>query len=119
MAPNFANDVLGRYEESLELIDKGINGSPPADLFAYQRWVEKAKTLSALKRTDEAITNYEYVLSIFPEEPHSLLHLAKLYHSCGLNSKALALVPRLAALHTDIDSFNKEVAEFIASIKVV
>ncbi len=94
-------------------MDKATN----IDIFRFQYWVEKAKALEALKRINEAIADYEYALRIFPEEPYSLLHLAKLYRETGRDSDARALVPRLAALKTDVESFNKEVAELLALLK--
>jgi tetratricopeptide (TPR) repeat protein len=78
----------------------------PAHLFRFQSWVEKAKVLEEMKRTDEAIATYEYALSIFPEEPHSLLHLAKLYRARGRDSDVRALLPRLSAITADSEEIR-------------
>jgi Flp pilus assembly protein TadD len=85
----------------------------PAHLFRFQSWVEKAKVLEEMKRTDEAIATYEYALSICPEEPHSLLNLAKLYRARGRDSDVRALLPRLSAITADSESLRKEVAEIV------
>jgi tetratricopeptide (TPR) repeat protein len=83
------------------------------DLCRFQYWVEKAKVLEEMKRTDEAIATYEYALSIFPEEPHSLLHLAKLYRARGRVSDVRALLPRLSTITADSEEIQKEVAEIV------
>lgn len=74
---------------------------------------ELGGVLEEMKRTDEAIATYEYALSICPEEPHSLLNLAKLYRARGRDSDVRALLPRLSAITADSESLRKEVAEIV------
>ena len=83
------------------------------DFFRFEYWLCKAKILESLKRTEEAILNYEIVLKIHPTQPYSLLHLAVLYLEKGEIDKTIELVNQLQKLKIEDDKFNCIVDNFV------
>ncbi|MGB9938603.1 tetratricopeptide repeat protein [Methanosarcina sp.] len=76
---------LGRYEESLEIVDAALETKPESPT----EWSNRGFVLSALDRNEEALEAFEKALTIDPESPKILTSKGIVYFRMGLLKKAL------------------------------
>lgn len=97
--------ALGRYDESLKLLEVLTDGSPRN----IAAWVNRGIAEFSLSKNNEAIESLEHAITLVPSSPLALLWLAEAYDTAGRKSDAVLTRQKAGKINpTMVERFKKD-----------
>jgi len=97
--------ALGRYDESLKLLEVLTEGSPRN----IAAWVNRGIAEFNLSKNSEAIQSLEHAIDMVPGNPLTLLWLSEAYDAAGRKSDAVIARQKASKINpTIVDRFKKD-----------
>lgn len=97
--------ALGRYDESLKLLEVLTIGSPRN----IAAWVNRGIAEFNLSKNDEAIASLEHALTMLPANPLTLLWLSEAYSNAGRKADAVVAQQKAKKINpTIVERFTKD-----------